>query len=140
MPDVNVLVAAYRTDDQRHDEVRSWLEQAVNGAEVVGLSDAVASGFVRVVTHPRIFATPTPLEQALAQLESLWAAGGVVRISPGRSFPNVFTRLCRAVDARGNLVADAAHAATAIEAGATWVSLDHDFSRFPGLAWTLPKT
>ena len=139
MPDVNVLVAAYRTDDRRHDEVRSWLEQAVNGPEVVGLSDAVATGFVRVVTHPRIFVTPTPLDQALVQLESLWSADGVVRISPGRSFPHVLARLCREVDARGNLVADAAHAATAIEAGATWVSLDHDFSRFPGLAWTLPK-
>ena len=140
MPDVNVLVAAYRTDDLRHEEVRSWLEQAVNGPEVVGLSDAVATGFARVVTHPRIFAMPTPLDQALVQLESLWAAGGVVRVVPGRSFPNVFARLCREVDARGNLIADAAHAATAIEAGATWVSLDHDFSRFPGLAWSLPKT
>jgi len=140
MPDVNVLVAAYRTDDRRHEEVRSWLEQAVNGPEVVGLSDAVATGFARVVTHPRIFATPTPLDQALVQLESLWAAGGVVRVVPGRSFPNVFARLWREVDARGNLIADAAHAATAIEAGATWVSLNHDFSRFPGLAWSLPKT
>src|SRR5918995_207721 len=101
MPDVNVLVAAYRTDDQRHDDVRRWLEEAVNGPEVVGLSDIVAAGFLRVVTHPRIFATPTPLEQALVQVESLWAADGVVRVSPGRSFPGVFARLCHEADARG---------------------------------------
>ena len=138
MPDVNVLVAAYRTDDQRHDDVRRWLEEAVNGPEVVGLSDIVAAGFLRVVTHPRIFATPTPLEQALVQVESLWAADGVVRVSPGRSFPGVFARLCHEADARGNLVADAACAATAIEAGATWVSLDRDFARFAGLSWTVP--
>ncbi|MCM0640528.1 PIN domain-containing protein [Cellulomonas wangsupingiae] len=42
--------------------------------------------------------------------------------------------LCRAADARGNLVADAQHAAVAIEHGATWVSQDRDFARFPGAA------
>ena len=102
MPDVNVLVAAYRTDDQRHDDVRAWLEEAVNGPEVVGLSDTVAAGFLRVVTHPRIFARPTPLEQALSQLESLWSADGVMRVNQGRSFPGVFVRLCREADARGS--------------------------------------
>lgn len=139
MPDVNVLVAAYRTDDHRHDDVRGWLEQAVNGPDIVGLSDAVAAGFLRVVTHPKIFAAPTSLDQALTQLESLWAADGVVRVRPGRSFPTVFARLCREADARGNVVADAAHAATAVEAGATWVSLDRDFARFRNLSWTVPR-
>jgi len=140
MPDVNVLVAAFRTDDIQHDEVKSWLEQALNGPEVVGLTDAVAAGFLRVVTHPRIFAKPTPIDRALTQLESLWGADGLVRITPGRSFPAVFAGLCREVDARGNIIVDAAHAATAMEAGATWVSLDRDFARFPGLTWTVPRT
>ena len=48
-------------------------------------------------------------------------------------------RLCREADARGNLVADAQHAAVAIENGATWVSLDRDFARFPGLRWVVPS-
>lgn len=139
MPDVNVLVAAYRTDAERHAEVLDWLEDAVNGPEDVGLSDAVATGFIRVVTHPKIFAVPTPLEQALTQIEALWSASGVVRVAPGRSFPMTFARLCRAADVRGNLVAHAAHAATAVDAGATWVSLDRDFARFEGLTWTLPE-
>jgi toxin-antitoxin system PIN domain toxin len=139
MPDVNVLVAGFRTDDDQHGPVKVWLEQALNGPEVVGLSDAVAVGFLRVVTHPRIFAKPTPIDQALVQLESLWSADGLIRVVPGRSFPAVFARLCREVEAKGNLVADAAHAATAIEAGATWVSLDRDFARFPGLSWTVPR-
>jgi uncharacterized protein len=139
MPDVNVLVAGFRTDDDQHGAVKVWLEQALNGPEVVGLSDAVATGFLRVVTHPRIFAKPTPIDQALVQLESLWSADGLIRVVPGRSFPAVFARLCREVEARGNLVADAAHAATAIEAGATWISLDRGFARFPGLSWKVPR-
>jgi len=45
--------------------------------------------------------------------------------------------MCRHADARGNLVSDAAHAAVAIEHGATWASLD-DFARLPGLRRELP--
>lgn len=139
MPDVNVLVAAFREDSADHRDMKAWLEDAVNGPDMVGLGDAVASGFVRVVTHRRIFAQPTPVAEAIAQIDSLLKADGVVRISPGRSHWGIFSHLCREADARGNLVSDAAHAATAIEAGATWVSLDRDFARFPGLTWTVPR-
>lgn len=138
MPDVNVLVAAYRADVAGHETVRAWLEAAINGPELVGLSDAVATGFIRVVTHPRVFREPTPLEEALTQVSALHDAAGVVRVSPGRRHWATFAGLCRAAEARGNLVADASHAATALEAGATWVTSDRDFARFPGLLWRVP--
>ena len=40
--------------------------------------------------------------------------------------------------ARGSIVADAQHAALAIEHGCEWISFDRDFSRFPGLRWRHP--
>ena len=138
MPDVNVLVAAYRVDAAHHETAKAWLETAVDGPEPVGLSDAVATGFVRVVTHHRVFVQPTPLDQALGQLDALYAATGVVRVVPGRTHWAIFSRLCRDGDVRGNLVPDASHAATAIEAGATWVSFDRDFARFADLTWRVP--
>ncbi|MBB2894154.1 type II toxin-antitoxin system VapC family toxin [Flexivirga oryzae] len=138
MPDVNVLVEAYRTDGPHHDVARDWLEVHVSGVEAVGITDAVLSGFVRVVTHPRVFAAPTPLTQAIAQADALRAADGVLSVAPGRRHWSIFCELCKGAAAKGNLVADAAHAATAIEAGATWVSFDRDFARFPGLTWTVP--
>lgn len=138
IPDVNVLVGAYRTDAAHHDALREWLESAVNGRESVGLSDAVLCGFVRVVTHPRVFIDPTPLEVALSQAQGLRDAPGALRVVPGQRHWPIFEELCRRGSVRGNLVADAAHAATAIEAGATWVSLDRDFARFPGLPWRSP--
>jgi toxin-antitoxin system PIN domain toxin len=140
MPDVNVLVAAYRTDSTQHDVAKSWLERAVSGHEAVGLSDAVATGFVRVVTHQKVFIHPTPLNDALTQLDSLYDASGVFRVTPGRTHWSIFSSLCRNADARGNLVSDASHAATAIEAGATWVSFDRDFARFANLTWRVPET
>lgn len=39
---------------------------------------------------------------------------------------------------RGSLVADAYHAALAIETGSTWITTDADFARFPGLNWRHP--
>jgi toxin-antitoxin system PIN domain toxin len=138
IPDVNVLVGAYRIDAPEHERLRAWLESAVRGREAVGLTDAVLTGFVRVVTHPRVFIEPTPLEVALAQADAIRGAEGVHRVGPGPRHWPIFAELCRGGSARGNLVADAAHAATAIEAGATWITLDRDFARFPGLRWRSP--
>lgn len=138
IPDVNVLVGAFRADAPDHDRLRAWLEAAVVGVEDLGLTDAVLTGTVRVLTHPRIFVRPTPLARALEQVATLRAADGVVRVGPTPRHWEVFEQLCRAADARGNLVADAAHAAVAIEHGALWVTLDRDFARFPGLRWTPP--
>jgi uncharacterized protein len=140
MPDVNVLVSAHRTDAPQHEIARGWLEDAINGSEALGLTDAVSAGYVRIVTHPRVFADPTPLESALDHLARLREAAGVLRVTPGRAHWDVFARLCREADARGNLVSDAAHAATAVEAGATWVTFDRDFARFPGLRWRVPES
>jgi len=138
IPDVNVLVGAFRADAPDHDRLRAWLEAAVVGVEDLGLTDAVLTGTVRILTHPRVFSKPTPLARTLEQVATLRAADGVVRVAPTPRHWEVFEQLCRVADARGNLVADAAHAAVAIEHGALWVTLDRDFARFPGLRWAPP--
>ncbi len=138
IPDVNILVAAFRADAPRHEVARIWLETHVSGSEAVGVTSAVLTGFVRIVTHPRIFTVPTPLPQATSQCDALRGAAGVLSVEPGRRHWDIFRELCVAAGAKGNLVADAAHAATAMEAGATWVSFDRDFARFPGLKWISP--
>ena len=138
IPDVNVLVGALRSDAPHHDGLRTWLERAVAAPEDLGLTDAVLAGTVRVLTHPRVFATPTPLVTALEQVAALRAADGVARVAPGPRHWELVDGLCRTADARGNLVADAARAAVAIEHGALWVTLDRDFARFDGLRWASP--
>jgi len=50
---------------------------------------------------------------------------------------NILVHAFRA-DARGNLVPDAWFAALAIESGCEWITLDHDYARFPGLQWRAP--
>ena len=93
---------------------------------------------VRTQTHLRVFAKPSTLDKVLEQIDALCAADGVVRVTPGPRHWELVCGLCRSADARGNLVADAQHAAVAVGHGVTWVTLDRDLARFPGLRWRAP--
>ena len=59
--DVNVLVYAHREDIANHLPYREWLESVINGDQAYAVSDLILSGFVRVVTHPKIFGKPSTL-------------------------------------------------------------------------------
>ena len=131
--DVNVLVYAHRTEADRHGEYLSWLEDTANGDEPLGLSDLVLSGFLRVVTHPRVFIAPSPMKAALAFTEELRGLPNCVQVQPGPRHWEIFTRLCRGSAVKGNLVPDAYLAALAIESGSEWITTDRDYGRFPGL-------
>jgi toxin-antitoxin system PIN domain toxin len=93
----------------------------------------VLSGFLRIVTHPRVFKRPTPTDRALAFCEVLRGLPNAVPLAPGARHWQIFTRLCAGTGVRGNLVPDAYLAALAIETGGEWVTTDGDFRRFHGL-------
>lgn len=65
LPDVNVLVYAHRQDSARHTDYLNWLDQILNSDTAFGICDLVLCGFLRVVTHPRVFRDPTPLPLAM---------------------------------------------------------------------------
>lgn len=136
--DVNVLVYAHRQDTAGHERYQRWLEELANGPQAFGLSDLVLSGFLRIVTHSRIFASPTPMTTAIAFTETLRSAPNAVRVEPGIRHWEIFTGLCAEAGVRGNLVPDAWFAALAIESGSEWITTDRDYARFPGLRWRHP--
>jgi len=138
LTDVNVLVYAHRSDAQGHDAYRKWLEDVINSDQAYGVSDLVLSGFLRVVTHPRVFAAPSDLTLALAFAHEVRDQPNAVPIVPGARHWEIFRRLCETTGAKGNLVADAYLAALAIESGSEWITTDRDYSRFPGLQWRHP--
>src|SRR5579859_2656447 len=102
--DVNVLGHAHREDALDHARYARWLEDVANGDATFGLSEFVLSGFIRIVTHPRIFTPPTPLADPLAFVESLRERPTCVSIGPGPRHWQLFTSLCRRVGAKGNIV------------------------------------
>ena len=138
LPDVNVLVYAFREDAVDHIKYHNWLESYLNGDETYGMSELVLSGFLRVVTHPRIFSVPTPIETALKFTAQLVDQAHCSMISPTTRHWEIFEKLCRSCKAKGNLVPDAYFAALAIESGSEWISTDRDYSRFPGLRFRHP--
>jgi|SRR5215217_3200937 len=140
MVDVNVLVYAFRVDMKQHEITRSWFEKKLNGFEPVGISELVLSGFMRLVTNSRVFQEPTSPEDALAYCDAIRSAPATISVRPGVRHWDIFAQLCRSVRARGNLIPDAFHAALAIETGATWISSDRDFAKFPDLRWELPES
>lgn len=121
-----------------HSAYREWLEATVEADEAFGVSDLVLSGFVRVVTHPRVFSPPEPVESALGFADALRKSPSAVTVAPGARHWGIFERLCREAEARGNLVPDAYLAALAIESGCEWVTTDRDYARFRGLRWRHP--
>ena len=136
--DVNVLVYAFRSDVPHHDAWSDWLEAVVDSDHAFGLSDVVAQGFVRVVTHHRVFKPPSTPDRALAFVEAVRARPNSVRVEPGERHWSIFARLVRTTGARGNDVPDAWLAALAIEHGCEWITADRGFGRFEGLRWSCP--
>lgn len=138
LPDVNVLIYAYRTDVPQHAVCRPWLEAAVNEDSAFGLSRLVLSAVVRIVTNPRMYANPESLDEAFAYCNWLSERQNCVMVEPGERHWSIFERLCRETDTRGSRISDAWFAALAVEHGCEWVTLDRDFARFPGLRWRVP--
>jgi uncharacterized protein len=90
-PDVNVLVAASRSDHPHHAVARAWVEQAVadagRGLALLKLQPMVIASFLRLVTHPKIFVYPTPMREALRFVDALLSAPGVEQPALGPSGP-----------------------------------------------------
>ncbi len=133
LPDVNILIYAHRVESPEHERYAEWLTNAAVGPEPFALSELGASGFVRIVTNPKIWGTPTTTADALEFIQRLRSRSNARLLTHGPASWDIFARLCLAARARGKLVADAYHAALAIEHGCELITADADFGRFPGL-------
>lgn len=130
-PDVNVLVAASRTDHPHHAVARAWLEQtvrtAVTGAGLT-LMPMVLVSFLRLVTSPRIFQVATPIEDAVAFVDALLASPGVHLAPLGPEWSKL-RQLCLDKRLSGNDLPDAWLSAAVAHLGEHLVSFDRDFRK-----------
>jgi toxin-antitoxin system PIN domain toxin len=140
LPDVNVLIYAFRQDVPQYTACRAWLNGVVSSDARFGLSPVVLSAVVRITTNSRSYKTPSTIEEAFGFCEDLLGQPHVQIVEPGERHWNIFKRLCVDADVRGSRVTDAWFAALAIEWGCEWITLDRDFARFPGLKWQVPST
>ena len=138
LPDVNVLIYAFRQDLPQHEFCRRWLTSVVSSDARFGLSPLVLSAVVRITTNARAFRMPSTIDEVFGFCEDLRGQPHCQIVEPGERHWDIFRRLCTETDTRGPSIADAWFAALAIEWGCEWVTLDRDYARFPGLKWHVP--
>ena len=138
VPDINLLIYAHNERAPAHAKAREWWESCLNGVEPIGIPWISISGFLRLMTHPRVLASPMHVSVAVAHVRE-WLEQPPVRIlNPGPKFPELFLRYLSDIGTGGNLTTDAHLAALALEHQAELHSCDGDFSRFSGLRWKNP--
>lgn len=138
VPDINLLVYAYNAEDSSHALAKNWWEELLNGTAPVGLPWVTITGFLRLVTHPRVLADPMPVSCATEHVRAWLEQPPVLIIEQGKKFPGIFLSLLDESGTAGNLTTDSYLAALAIEHQAELHSNDPDFSRFKGLRWRNP--
>jgi uncharacterized protein len=138
--DANLLIYSADTASKFHGPAREWLLAQLNGTHRIGLPWQSLAAFLRVATHPRIFANPLSPDIAWRQVE-IWLSAPAAWIpSPGSAHADLLGSLFARHEIAGNLVPDATLAALALEHGLAVCSADTDFARFApeGLRWENP--
>ena len=128
-PDVNVLVAAARSDHPHHAVARVWLEETLAGAEsgtVCTLMPMVLARFLRLVTSSKIFKRPTPIDEAIGFIDALLSLSGVQLAELGPEWKRL-RQLCLDKKLSGNDLPDAWLVAAVAQRGEHLVSFDRDF-------------
>lgn len=138
LPDVNVLIYAFRSDVPQHPLCRAWLVDVITNPRPFGLSPLALAGVIRITTNPRAYRVPSSLDEAVAFCDNLLSQPNRRTVEPGERHWDIFKRLCIETDTRGRRVSDAWFAALAIESGCEWITFDRDFARFSELQWRPP--
>jgi toxin-antitoxin system PIN domain toxin len=133
-PDVNVLVAAARSDHPHHTVARVWLEETLAGAEsgtVCTLMPMVLASFLRLLTSPKIFKRPTPIDEAIGFIDVLLSLPGVQLAELGPEWKRL-RQLCLDKKLSGNDLPDAWLVAAVAQRGEHLVSFDRAIRRLLG--------
>jgi len=132
--DTNILVYAHRDESPFHDAASRRLAELAEGIASWAIPWPCLHEFLSVVTHPRVFAPPTPLERALDQIEAWMESPSLVLLSESGAHWATLRQMLVGGRIAGPQVHDARVAALCRQHGARelW-SADRDFSRFGGI-------
>jgi uncharacterized protein len=131
--DANILIYAFRRDSPYHGPCYRWLTAALAAGMQVATTAIVEVALLRITTLPTLGAAAAAPRDVFRFLAALKGQPASVGIEPGDNHLPLFAKLCEDLKLRGNDVNDAYLAALALEHGATLVSADRGFRRFPEL-------
>lgn len=132
--DTNILVYAHRADSPWHDAAKRIVRALAVGTASWGIPWPCVHEFLAITTHPRIFAPPTPLAQAVDQVEAWFESPSLVVLGESPSYWATFRELAITGKLAGPVVHDGRVAALCRDHGVRelW-SADRDFGRFPAV-------
>ena len=136
--DTSVLLPAVSPSLPQHEASRTALEAAVNDERPLGLTWVVVNAFLRLTTKPGLFERHLTIDASWDLVNDWLAHPGVRVVQETEEHPRLWSELLRATGSGGDLTTDAWIAAIALAHGATVLTLDSDFARFPGVRWESP--
>lgn len=137
--DTNVLIFAEITSSPHHARARAVLRKLSEGATAWAIPWPCIYEFLRVVTHPRVYHPPVPMDIALRDVRAILDSPSLILLGETTRHAEVMDAVLRESGASGNLVHDAHIAALCLEHGVTeFLTGDRDFRRFSELNVTDP--
>ncbi len=132
--DTNLLVYAHRVDSAFHEQAKITIEGLARAKANWAIPWPCAHEFVAITTNPRIYKTPTPLDEAFGTLRDLAALPNLSWLSEADGYLDWLETLALGAKTRGGAIHDTRIAAICLFHGVTelW-SADRDFSRFASL-------
>lgn len=130
LPDINLLIYAYRAETKFHDIALKKLEQISNQKTPIALSSIITSGFLRIVTNPRIYSKPSDIEHAISFINFITTFPHFKWIEPGSEHWQIYLQLLNESRFSGAKVSDVLIASIAAEHGYLISTFDRDFLRF----------
>lgn len=129
--DVNVLLYASDASSPFSKQARAFLEECAAGPEVLCFAWPTLVGYLRLSTHPAVFASPLSPDDAEANVASLLALPHVRVLSEKEGFWDVYRGATGGLAVRGNDVPDAHLAALLRQHDVpTLYTNDRDFRRY----------
>lgn len=137
--DTNILVYAHREDSRWHDAASARVVELAEGRTPWAIPWPCIHEFLAIVTHPKVFAPPTPLPSAMDQVEAWLESPTLVLLSESDGHWSELRTIIETGRVVGPQVHDARVAALCLQHGVRelW-SADRDFGRFPRLTTTNP--
>jgi toxin-antitoxin system PIN domain toxin len=129
--DTNLLVYSHRLDSPFHQRAVELIDGLRNGIGSWAIPWPCVHEFIAIVTHPKIFKIPTPLEASFACIEAWLVGGNLQLISESGGYLEKLRNLSSKAKLQGPRIHDARIAALCLHHGVSelWTA-DRDFSPF----------
>ncbi len=132
--DTNILVYAVREDSPWHKAAIACMRDLAEGSSTWAIPWPCIHEYIAVVTHPRIYKPPTPLRDALLQVDYWIESPGLRLLGEGLNYWDHLKEILNTSKALGPIVHDAHVLSICLGHGVREIwTADRDFSRFRGI-------